>query len=381
MAKINAMPRLRGNGKYNAAMIGVWQRFRAVQAVVLALVAFCLLVLLTACGTEVGVVAVGPTDDGLIAMTASYGTHGSQELFPYRSHDGGLTWTSRDMTGDTYEWPRAIIPEQDAVSTPRGVYTVDPTGIVLRTDTDERTVYSTAYLQSSGNLWLQSKQTEHLGKREPSTIPRSVTYDPETGNVIAAMGILGVVVETPDEHWTPVEVGPYTPVDFSALARVETLLSDLKFWITVLTLPLSMLAAALYSKLLLRGDIGFVEVLLALLTAASVGLASVLLSWTDDAFLSLRPDIELVRSWLFAAASVLFATPAIMAGLARQPRAPWRPILLGYAAMVVLVTLSLLGCMLMDWPFGVSVLLVVVMWLGTTIALARHLLRLHPVQS
>ena len=374
MAKINAMPGLRGNRKYNAAMIGVWQRFRAVQAVVLALVAFCLLVLLTACGTEAGVVAVGPTDDGLIAMTASYGTHGSQELFTYSSRDGGLTWTIRDMTGN----PQTIIPKQDAVSTPRGVYEVTSSGIVLRRDTDERTVYSTTHLQSSGNLRLQSKKTEHLGNREPSTIPRSVTYDRETGNVIAAMGILGVVVETPDELWTPVEVGPFSPVDFSALARVGALLSDLKFWITVLTLPLSMVAAALYSKLLLRSHIGFGEILLALLTAASVGLASVLLNLTDDASF-LGPDV--IRSWFVAAASAFLAAPAILAGLARQPTAPWRPILLGYAAMGVFVTISLLGWMLMDWPFGVSVLLVVVLWLGTTIALARHLLRLHPVQS
>ena len=48
------------------------------------------------------------------------------------------------------------------------------------------------------------------------------------------MGILGVVVGTPDGEWTPVAVGPYRPIDFSFGAKIQALMGI--FWTIVITL-------------------------------------------------------------------------------------------------------------------------------------------------
>ena len=326
---------------------------------------------LTACHPfpDLGVVAVGPSDDGLIAKLDERGVL----YFPYSSQDNGLTWTPRDTSEDTREWPRAVIQEQDTVNTPRGVYEATPSGIVLQTDAGRSTVYSTAHLESSVNLWVQAQKTKHLEYRSPTIRPRSIAYDPHSGNVIAAMGIMGVAVGKPDGSWTPAVVGPYAPVDFSTLTKIGALLSEPNYWASALALPLSLIAAALFPRLW-KVESGCVELLLALFVVTSVVISIVLLGWTgstrfDSNALS---EIEIVTA-LLGGLSLFLVSPVLVAVLTDVGRLPLGPVVISYTVMVILLTLSLLAWLLTGWPFVLSVLLAVALCIGTAIILGRHM--------
>ena len=56
-------------------------------------------------------------------------------------------------------------------------------------------------------------------------LPQDVLYDVNSGNVIVAMGLQGVVVRTPDALWRRVGVGPYEPIDYSLANRARLLIS------------------------------------------------------------------------------------------------------------------------------------------------------------
>ena len=221
----------------------------------LALLTAALLAGAIACASDSGVVAVGPSDEGLIAVTnvsgggisvpRSYALH-------YISQDGGLTWSKRDYPwAIPADWRQDVWSyweyQQDSVDTPRGSYRIDGSDIQLRTpDGEYQTVYSAAHLKSPINRWLQG---EKIDSQSPNIVlssgPVSIDYDPPSGNLVAAMGILGVVVGTPDGNWTPADVGPYYPIDFSSSSRVGALLSSISLWAAVLAFPLSMIALAI----------------------------------------------------------------------------------------------------------------------------------------
>lgn len=96
--------------------------------------------------------------------------------------------------------------------------------------------------------WLQKMQTQHLNERILSSGPIVIAYGPLSGNVIAAAGIMGVIVGTPNGEWTAVAVGEYSPADFSRIARLKTLLLHNIFWATVVTFPFLMIALAFSFK-------------------------------------------------------------------------------------------------------------------------------------
>lgn len=157
------------------------------------------------------------------------------------SPDGGLTWTS-----EFTEWETYLEPNLD-VYTPRGQYILEGPDIVRVGPENERvTVYSTAYLQQPGNMWFQNEDTAQFGHRVLASEPRSIAHDPATGNVVAAMGLQGVVVGTPDEQWQRASVGPYTPTDFSFASKSTRLLFNLPFWLASIALTLSMLGLSLF---------------------------------------------------------------------------------------------------------------------------------------
>ncbi len=183
---------------------------------------------------------------GLIAADQIYsdsiqaGLYG--ELF-FASPDGGLTWTSGRGQ------PEATGEFNLVVDTARGRYTLEGSDIVRTNLSNERvTVYSSTHLQQPGNMWFQWEDTAKLGDRAPALEPLSIAHDPTTGNVVATMGIQGVVVGTPDEQWRRVAVGPYTPTDFSFASKSMKLLTHLPFWLASIALTLSMLALSLVSS-------------------------------------------------------------------------------------------------------------------------------------
>ena len=133
------------------------------------------------------------------------------------------------------------------MDTPRGRYTLDgPDVILVDLDGRRQVAYSTAYLQEDGNAWVQQYATKMLSSpRVLANEPRDLVFDEKSGNLVLAMGIQGVVVGTPDGEWVKVAVGRFRPTDFSFMTKILMLLTHVGFWITALTMAVSMTAAGL----------------------------------------------------------------------------------------------------------------------------------------
>ena len=224
---------------------------------------------------DVGIDAVGISDEGTI-----HGRSGGRS--EYRSEDGGVSWARDSDHPGQVEWGR------ESVEVPRGGYRIEGPDIVLSApDGLAEVAYSTAYMQEQGNLWVQKHATSGLDVREIATAPRNIVYDERTGNIIAAMGVQGVVVGTPDGTWTRQAVGRYSPVDFSFSGKTRLLLSNAGFWTAVSALSLSMTGAGRVVSQVRRRDLPFLPAVplaaLALLIGVPVLLAATgherLLEW------------------------------------------------------------------------------------------------------
>ena len=200
---------------------------------------------------DAGIRRVGVTDGRVIAQAAEYG------LSPYYSHyesgDGGLTWNrvkiNSQLEDELWDDFRAT-----PVITPRGAYRIEGAGIEwLAGGAAPVAVYRLPTAGNSNNLWMQARSTENLGSRRPATQPGYITYDPGSGQVIAALGIEGVVVGTDDGQWIPAPVAPYRPTDFSLAAKTRALLTWFPFLVvlasfTLVTLNMTLAAAYLFRR-------------------------------------------------------------------------------------------------------------------------------------
>ena len=112
------------------------------------------------------------------------------------------------------------------------VYIVDGTDIIRerRQLGSREVVYSYEYLLSSGNRWMQALDKREIENRVIATRALDLFYDDQSGNLIVAMGLQGVVVVTPDGTSTRVAVGPYSPTDFSFGSKVRTYVGSLLLW-------------------------------------------------------------------------------------------------------------------------------------------------------
>ena len=214
------------------------------------------------------------TDDGaVIAAIAAGDRLGEATIYEtYVSHDGGMSWSLYD-DGLMYDFFQS-----QSVVTPRGVYVTDGLGVARISGYGHRElVYSTEHLRGDANEWIQGNDPQKLGwnHRFLATHPRAIIYHPDSGNVIAAMGIQGAAVETPDGRWHRAAVGPYAPTDFSFSAKTRALVESagLVGWIA-LALSLSALAvSAAASEYYKRGLVGALLLIAAL---GSLGLAGLI---------------------------------------------------------------------------------------------------------
>ena len=197
----------------------------------------------TSAPPDEGVAIVGVTVEGVL-------TAGSGQLSGYyrsfSSNDGGMTWSQN--VNRNAEPPREGTVEWggERVVTPRGTYLIEGTDIVLADGGQRRIAYSAKFLSDSSNENIQRFATSGLAEnRILSTGPLSVVYDPRSGNVVAAMGIQGVAVGTPDGNWLPVAVGPYEPTDFSLKGRLLVLLGELEIQLGLLALGAAFTAKAM----------------------------------------------------------------------------------------------------------------------------------------
>ena len=238
-----------------AAALWVWRRppmepesVRA-RLVLLAATAAALASVASSYLTDWGFGVVGRTPSGAL------GTY-SHASGMFESTDGGLTWI---RTGDDHvpmeiqDWAELQVvdpsggvfivdgvyaqivrerPERESSERERMSLTRGPDNrlTVYGASASREVVYSYEYLQTDGNRWQQALDKRGIRDREITTRPRWLFYDDQSGNLIVAMGLQGVVVVAPDGTSTRVAVGPYSPTDFSFGGKVRTFFSSLLFW-------------------------------------------------------------------------------------------------------------------------------------------------------
>lgn len=211
-----------------------------------------LLLIVTGCYTVHGITRVGTSDQEVIAEALSTsddqyeGNPYPEEYSYFASRNGGQSWRSRLAPAEV-QW------SEGPVDTPRGTYRIEGPNIVLTESNGQSgIVYSTSHWNTSSNRWYQAEQTRALQARVLATRPTAITYDPISGNLIAGMGIQGVVVGVPNGQWVPVAVDQYSPISFTRELKLKELLNQHAFWITVFVFPISMIALSFFFKDLLR---------------------------------------------------------------------------------------------------------------------------------
>ena len=170
----------------------------------------------------------------------------------YESPDGGLTWMrGQYIDPDSPSFDGQLASQ--SIDTPRGTYAIVGVDIHHTTvDGQLRVVHSVKGLAEERNLWAQETsrralrddigQIEEDLERMIVTSPLSLVYHPQTGNVVASMGILGVLVGDADENWTAVAVGEeYVPFDYSFLGRARWLFTP-DYWFAAVAVPIAFIA-------------------------------------------------------------------------------------------------------------------------------------------
>jgi len=180
----------------------------------------------------------GPPDYGVTCLMVEEGrVLAFTEYQKFASPDGGLTW--QPYTGtlrypcDEHAW--------QMVDRVRSVADPDNPQVLYRLGPEKVLAYS----EDGGESWQEVSQFEFSSQAEmvsyanitPSSSlahyargPFDVVRDPESGNLILAMGLEGVVIQTADGAWRRVAVGGYgiqglTAPDIVALLSGELLLA------------------------------------------------------------------------------------------------------------------------------------------------------------
>ena len=297
----------------------------------LVLLTAALLLILTACPTDHGITRVGTAEREVMAgaLSTSNGVEGTFEAYSYFvSTDGGLTWI-RAGQREEIEW------SGDSVDTPIGVYRIDGPNVVLHLPSrTSEIVYSAGYLLTSSNRWFQAEETRHLGGRKLSSGPRSIAYDPHSGNILVAMGLQGLAVGTPDGRWLPIAVDQYSPTVISGSRKVLALSSDWHFWVAVFTFPWSMIAIAIVIGVPVKKSDDVLVPAYQIAWAWPCLFCSILISASflvtlggyDETPGNLSGvEIFLIPLWVLSVATALLAAAIAWWG---QRRVPWRALVL-----------------------------------------------------
>ena len=176
-------------------------------------------------------------EDGTLRARVYY--HNASLYVYFLSLDGGQTWTVPEMGSFS-----STSVSADRADTPRGSYVIEELDVVAESKDGSREVVYSSPPWSDANVWIQSKVMS-LENRGLAAKPYSIIYHEQSGNVILAVGIKGVVIGTPDGRWAPVAVTNYESADFSRLNKMATLLSDPFFWIPSVAVALSFSLLAL----------------------------------------------------------------------------------------------------------------------------------------
>ena len=183
---------------------------------------------------------VGVLDNGTLIV----------ELGGYRNHvsaDGGSTWQPmyvhkdgvrrRDSNVDEH-WEDAVRWGDEQVETPRGTYVIEATAtegahalvditIVRIAGGRKEAIYSPPHLQDVSDVRFRDRQHSAHGSLTWSA-PRNLVYDASSGNIVAVLGLEGIVIGDDDGNWRPLltEVGERA-VDVSFRAKTALALDGL----------------------------------------------------------------------------------------------------------------------------------------------------------
>ena len=230
---------------------------------------------------------------------------------PSVSADGGLTWVGADERLD-WGYDAGI---NASVETPRGTYFIEGAVVYREAGGERREAYSAAHLSQSANRWAQAMDAPSCEPRL-TTHPQDITYDPASGNVIVAMGLMGVAVGLPGGEWREVAVGWSYPRDFSFAAKLG-LLTENGFWAGALAAAFAVggVAVVFYA---LRGEragiaaligIGYVLALpiVAAVTIFALPFALALFGFYSDVVFTVVYGARIVPFALIAGGLPLFA--------------------------------------------------------------------------
>ena len=204
----------------------------------LAIVLAALVCLGSPCNGSERAAGVGILDSGALIINLEWGN--------YASMDGGYTWQPL-YTQEAGEWRLAPFVDESwrnavrwgarEVVTPRGVYVVeveqvggvgdllDVSIVRIRGDGKE-IVYSPPHLQDSADRRFRGRQ-HASNDSSPRRAPTNIVYHAPSGNIVAVLGLEGVVVGDYQDNWRPLlaEVGE-EPVDVSMSNRISFAVSQ-----------------------------------------------------------------------------------------------------------------------------------------------------------
>lgn len=222
----------------------------------LAAVAAAIASVATSYAANHGITDVGRTGAGTIGayVNADHPASGGY----YESMDGGLSWTRsseeilplesqewRELevmtpSGDVFivdvqyaqivrERPERKLSQQELRDMTSVFWGVDDHLTAYGASASREVVYDYGYLQSGGNAWMQALDKRDIRDRVIGAKPYNLFYDDRSGNLIAAMGLQGVVVVAPDGTSTRVAVGRHSPTDFAFRNKAITLFDSLLY--------------------------------------------------------------------------------------------------------------------------------------------------------
>ncbi len=274
---------------------------------------------------EVGAIGVCSIESGELL------THGVYVI--YLSNDSGFTWV----------WEGGIehclgSSKAQSAETPRGIYTIEGTDIVRAFDGKREIAYSAVVFSERTDYIVVEAATMHWEERKIVIEPQAIHYDERSGNVIAATGLQGVVVGTPDGNWTRVGVGPYQPVDFSVLGRVKRL-NHRVMWTMGVALAASFTAFALVISLLQPNVSGW-RTFLRETSGQVFAIGSLILALAATGWFTAVFDDDWIGLFLTAHCVLAVSGSIISILLMRPPMRSFRFTAVCFAALLVLFELS-----------------------------------------
>ena len=235
----------------------------------------------------------------------------------YESRDAGISWQDTGLTQEI-QCAEDTTPSVKT-DTQQGEYQIEGTNVIRVLEGEHSTVFSTEHWNSPLNRLLLERITHDLWKhkgeihhRKIPDGPLAIIHHPQTGNIVIALGLLGIATLHPDGTVTQSSAGPYRPVDLSPPARVTAFLNEPVTWAAGIALAAVSLALALTTARLIKPQdtTAFMVTLALAMPSAIIGGAMALLALQAAAT---PPDPNGVPGTLKAAGAVLFAIMAIAA--------------------------------------------------------------------